>query len=147
MSTLADTTTDTDRISLDLRHDHIGLRVVDYDGTVAWYTDKLDFTLDQEWPFGDMRLAYLHHGSAKIEILGGSTAEPQEDVQSLEPTFRHEGLNHFCLAVDDLDATIAELGRRGVPLLGEPFVVEPIGRRLAFIKDNSGNRIELSAPA
>ena len=42
--------------------------------------EKLDFELDQEWPFGDMRLAYMHNGSAKIEILGGSTAEPQEQV-------------------------------------------------------------------
>jgi hypothetical protein len=42
--------------------------------------------------------------------------------------------------------TLAELKARGVPLLGEPFVVEEIGRRLAFIKDNSGNRIEFSGP-
>ena len=66
--------------------------------------------------------------------------------RSLEPTFRHEGVNHFCLRVDDLDLTLAELKARGVPLLGEPFVVEEIGRRLAFIKDNSGNRIEFSGP-
>lgn len=30
--------------------------------------------------------------------------------------------------------------------LGEPFVVEEIGRRLAFLTDNHGNLIELSAP-
>jgi len=131
---------------LGISHDHVALRVVDYDGTVAWYREKLDFELDQEWPFGDMRLAYMHNGSAKIEILGGSTAEPQEQVDSLEPTFRHEGVNHFCLRVDDLDLTLDELEARGVPLLGEPFVVEEIGRRLAFIKDNSGNRIEFSGP-
>lgn len=34
------------------------------------------FTLDQEWPFGDMQLAYLSNGTAKIEILGGFRAEP-----------------------------------------------------------------------
>ena len=129
-----------------ISHDHIAMRVVDYDGTVAWYREKLDFELDQEWPFGDMRLAYMHNGSAKIEILGGSIAEPQEQVDSLEPTLRHEGLNHFCLRVDDLDLTLAELEARGVPQLGEPFVVEEIGRRLAFVKDNSGNRIEFSGP-
>jgi len=42
--------------------------------------------------------------------------------------------------------TLAELKARGVPLLGEPFVVEEIGRRLVFIKDNSGNLIEFSGP-
>ena len=57
-------------------HDHVAIRAVDYAGTIAWYRDKLDFTVDQEWPFGDMQLAYLSNGTAKIEILGGSTAEP-----------------------------------------------------------------------
>ena len=33
-----------------------------------------------------------------------------------------------------------------MPLLGEPFVVEEIGRRLAFVQDNAGNLLELSAP-
>jgi len=42
--------------------------------------------------------------------------------------------------------TLAELKARGVPQLGEPFVVEEIGRRLVFIKDNSGNLIEFSGP-
>jgi len=42
---------------LEIGHDHIALRVVDYEGTVAWYREKVDFELDQEWPFGDMRLA------------------------------------------------------------------------------------------
>ena len=78
---------------LEIGHDHIALRVVDYERTVAWYREKVDFELDQEWPFGDMRLAYMHNGTAKIEILGGSTAEAQEEVDSLEPTFKHEGLH------------------------------------------------------
>ena len=52
---------------IELSHDHVTTRAVDYAGTVAWYRDKLDFTLDQEWPFGDMQLAYLSNGTAKIE--------------------------------------------------------------------------------
>lgn len=131
---------------LSIAHDHVGIRVVDYAGTVAWYTEKLDFHLDKEWPFGDMQLAYLSNGSAKIEILGGATATPQPDPTSLEPTFEHEGLNHFCLAVTDFAGTLETLRDRGVSFVGEPFVVEEIGRDLAFIKDNSGNLIELSAP-
>jgi catechol 2,3-dioxygenase-like lactoylglutathione lyase family enzyme len=130
---------------LALRQDHVALRVVDYDGTVAWYVEKLDFVLGAEWGFGDMRLAYLRHGDVTIELLGGSTAEPQGDVESLELTFGREAIHHFCLAVDDLDATLTELDRRGVALVAEPFEVEEIGRRMAVIKDNSGNLIELSA--
>ena len=93
-----------------------------------------------------MQLAYLSNGTAKVEVLGGATAEPQPDPISLEPTFQHEGLNHFCLAIEDFDGTLAELRARGVEFVGEPFVVEEIDRSLAIIKDNSGNLIELAAP-
>jgi glyoxylase I family protein len=50
------------------------------------------------------------------------------------------------MAIEDFDGTLAELRTRGVEFVAEPFVVEEINRRLAFIKDNSGNLIELSAP-
>jgi len=36
---------------------HVGVRVPDYDAALAWYTEKLDFRVLQEWPFGDLRLA------------------------------------------------------------------------------------------
>src|SRR6478736_1884047 len=111
-------------MNITLSHDHIAIRVVDYAGTLRWYTDKLDFHVDVEWPYGDMQLAYLSNGTAKVEVLGGATAEAQPDPISLEPTFQHEGLNHFCLAIEDLDGTLAELRARGVEFVGEPFVVE-----------------------
>jgi catechol 2,3-dioxygenase-like lactoylglutathione lyase family enzyme len=65
---------------IEFSHDHVAIRAVDYAGTIAWYRDKLDFTVDLEWPFGDMQLAYLSNGTAKIEILGGSAAEPHEAI-------------------------------------------------------------------
>ena len=135
-------------MSLDtLRHDHVALRVADYEATVRWYTDKLGFTVEREWPFGELQLAYLTRGSAKIELLAGADPERQPRVAALDQTFGAERVHHVCLAVEDLDATLAELAEREVPLLGEPFVVEEIGRRLAFVQDNAGNLLELSAPA
>ena len=58
-------------------HDHIAMRVVDYDGTVAWYREKLDFELDQEWPFGDMRLAYMHNGAPKSRSWAARPRSPK----------------------------------------------------------------------
>lgn len=133
-------------MTLHLSHDHVALRVVDYDAAIDWYATKLDFTVDQEWPYGDMKLAYMSNGTVKIEILGGSKAELQIPPTDLADTFDTERLHHFCIAVDDLDATVTELRRRGANFLGEPFVIEAIRRRLAFLTDNDGNMIELSAP-
>jgi lactoylglutathione lyase/glyoxylase I family protein len=138
---------DDRRMSLSsLRHDHVALRVSDYAATVRWYTEKLGFQVDQEWPFGDLQLAYLSRGTAKIELLAGAGPAPQERFAQLDASFGSERLHHICLAVDDLDAVLAELAERDVEPLGEPFVVEEIARRLAFLQDNSGNLIELSAP-
>jgi lactoylglutathione lyase/glyoxylase I family protein len=131
---------------IEVSHDHVAIRAVDYAGTVAWYRDKLDFKVDQEWPFGDMQLAYLSNRNVKIEILGGSTAEPHATINSLEETFGVEQYHHVCLNVADVDATIAELRARGVEVLGEPFDLEAIGRRLGFLKDNNDNVIELASP-
>ncbi len=38
---------------------HVGVRVPDYAAAKAWYTEKLDFRVLQEWPYGDLQLAYL----------------------------------------------------------------------------------------
>src|SRR6476660_6446683 len=66
-------------MNITLSHDHIAIRAVDYAGTLRWYTEKLDFHVDLEWPWGDMQLAYLSNGTAKVEVLGGATAEPQPE--------------------------------------------------------------------
>ncbi|GAX56257.1 hypothetical protein SO3561_07824 [Streptomyces olivochromogenes] len=36
---------------------HVGIRVPDYDAAKAWYTEKLDFRVLQEWPYGELKLA------------------------------------------------------------------------------------------
>jgi catechol 2,3-dioxygenase-like lactoylglutathione lyase family enzyme len=51
---------------------------------------------------------------------------------------------HFALRVDDLDAALAELSRRGVKA-SAPFRI-PGGGRQSFIRDPAGNLIELNEP-
>jgi catechol 2,3-dioxygenase-like lactoylglutathione lyase family enzyme len=131
---------------IELSHDHVAIRAVDYAGTLAWYQDKLDFIVDMEWPFGDMQLAYLSNGTAKVEILGGSVAEPHATIDSLDDSFGVEEYHHFCVNVADVDATLAELRARGVEVLGDAINLEAIDRRLGFFKDNNDNIIELASP-
>ena len=131
---------------IEISHDHVAIRAVDYAGTIAWYREKLDFTLDQEWPFGGMQLAYLSNGTAKIEILGGATAARHAKLDSLGDSFGAEEYHHFCLNVADVDATLDELRSRGVEVLGDAVDLEAIDRRLGFFKDNNDNVIELAAP-
>ena len=126
---------------------HIGIRVPDYEAAKRWYLEKLDFRVLQEWPYGDLKLAYLspaNDDDFHLELLAGPMPFPNEVLDDLAASLDHGGYQHVCLHVDSVDETVAELARRGVALIGEPFEIEDISRRLAFFRDPWGNMIELS---
>lgn len=45
------------------------------------------------------------------------------------------GYHHICFNVHDVDAAVAELRRRGVHIVTEPFKLPVVGRKLAFFAD------------
>jgi catechol 2,3-dioxygenase-like lactoylglutathione lyase family enzyme len=147
MSTSSTTTPGSRRLSI-TRADHVAIRVPDYDETIRFYTNKLGFQLEAEWTLRDavpgLRLAYVRLGAFMIEVIGDAEPAPVPATVDIGAHLSRSGYIHLCLRVEDLDGTLAELEARGVEILAEPFDVEPIGQRLALIKDNSGNVIELA---
>jgi catechol 2,3-dioxygenase-like lactoylglutathione lyase family enzyme len=128
---------------------HVALRVPDFEKEKQWFVDKLDFRVIHEWPYADQHLAYVAPPTDDaffVEILGdGQPAPvPRPTYSDLGDSLRQAGQHHFCLNVKDMTATITELKRRGVTIVAEPFVLEVINRRLAFIADPFGNLIELA---
>jgi lactoylglutathione lyase len=75
---------------------------------------------------------------------------PGQD-EELELTLNHDGrtydlgtgYGHIALAVDDLDATLAQLAEQGIDPEREPYRVRAGGSRLCFVQDPDGYRIEL----
>ena len=113
---------------------HVCFTVRDLDASEAFYRDKLglrpafDFLDAQGERFG----VYLHIGGCNfIELFRGDLGEPAGG----------QSYRHFCLEVDDVEATVAELRSRGVevtdPKLGSD------GSWQAWLSDPDGNRIEL----
>lgn len=128
---------------------HVALRVPDFALEKGWFVEKLDFRVVHEWPYADQQLAYLAPATDEdfyVEILGGGTPGPlpRPTYSDLGDSLRFGGQHHFCLNVRDLEATVAELRRRGVTIVTEPFVLPVINRKLAFIADPFGNLIELA---
>ena len=72
----------------------------------------------------------------------GRAAERRGDFD-LKESLEHGGYQHFCVHVDNVGDAITELRRRG-DVIGEPFEIADISRRLAFIRDPWGNMIELA---
>ena len=63
--------------------------------------------------------------------------------EELELTFNHDGRSydlgtgygHIALAVDDLDATLAQLKEQGIEPEREPYRVREGGSRICFVSD------------
>jgi catechol 2,3-dioxygenase-like lactoylglutathione lyase family enzyme len=130
----------------DLRADHPGLRVPDLDAAVEWYTRTLDFRLTAtteavglDWVF----LSPPNDDSVSIELAAGPGATDRPGGDDLEASLRMHGWHHFCWRVVDIEATLAELERRGVKIVAGPLEYEPIRRRGALFSDPWGNLFEI----
>ncbi|WP_192809443.1 VOC family protein [Actinomadura rudentiformis] len=135
------------RMSISFAHDHVGISVTpeDLEATIEWYSSSLGFTVDQRFDSHGTTFVYIVSGDVKIELLAGAANRqaPTDDVlKSMDPSRLH----HFCVAVQDLDAAVAELRDLDVELIGGPMEVAQIGQRIAFVADNLGNIIELAEP-
>jgi catechol 2,3-dioxygenase-like lactoylglutathione lyase family enzyme len=128
-------------------HDHVGITVTpeDLDTTIEWYSGNLGFTVDQKFESHSTTFVYLVAGDVKIELLAGASnrgARVDNVLTSMDP----QRLHHFCLAVQDLDATVSQLRERDVQVIGGPMDIPEIGQRIAFVTDNLGTIIELAEP-
>lgn len=128
---------------------HVAVRVPDFEAAKRWFVEKLDFRVIHEWPYADQKLAYVGPATDDafyVELLGDGEPKPipKPVYTDLGDSLRLAGYHHFCLNVADMDATVAELRRRGVTIVTEPFELPVIQRRLAFIADPFGNLIELA---
>jgi lactoylglutathione lyase/glyoxylase I family protein len=130
-----------------LKGDHVAVRVPSLEAAKQWYVEKLDFRVVAEWPLGELRLAYLQPSvddSFSLELLGEGAPTPKPAYNDIKASLKPAGYHHFCFAVKNVDETLAELRRRGVTVEGEPFNLEEIKRRLAYVADPWGNLIQFS---
>ncbi|MCX7384855.1 MAG: VOC family protein, partial [Alphaproteobacteria bacterium] len=117
---------------------HVALRVRDIERSIAFYSQRLGMAemLRLNYDDGTLFLVYLRiTDSQYLELFpyGEGAHTPGREVVAI---------NHFCLTVDDLEATVAGLAAAGVPLT-RPLKMGVDGNRQAWIEDPDGTRIEL----
>jgi catechol 2,3-dioxygenase-like lactoylglutathione lyase family enzyme len=129
-------------------HDHVGITVTqdDLDATIAWYSRKLGFTVDQRFESHGTQFVYLTAGDVKIELLAGASHRGGAPADNVLTSMDPSRLHHFCLAVADLDAAVSRLRERDVLPVGGPMEIPEISQRIAFVTDNVGTIIELAEP-
>jgi len=117
--------------------DHIHLRSPNPEATATWFERMLGAEVIRSMQFGVPRID-LKLGGANIFI---APIKPSDGVNPA-PTTPYQGLDHFGLTVNGIDAIAAELKAKGVEFTREPTTVRP-GVRVCFIRGPQGVSIEL----
>ena len=121
------------------RIDHIHLISPNIEPTKDWYCNILGGKVTFEGEFKGSKVYYVDLNGFNIIIV---KQLPNEKPISATIQTR-EGLDHFGVAIDDMDAAVAELKEKGVKFVVEPMQVRP-GLRIAYIEAPDKVRIELS---
>lgn len=134
-------------MTINVRHDHVGvtLAATHLDTTITWYTEKLDFSVSEQFEAQGSVFTFLTNGDTRIELISAGAQAHDLVPPNLPASHDVERLHHFCLAVTDLDDVLAQLRARDVLPFAGPMQIDRIGRRIAFITDNVGTIIELTA--
>ncbi len=118
-------------------YDHIHLRSPNPDATALYYQRMFEAevirTMQQGKPRIDLKLGGVNIFIAPVASGDGVNPPPKTPYQ---------GLDHFGLLVDDIDAVVAELKAKGAEFTREPTTVRP-GVRVAFLRAPEGVSIEL----
>jgi lactoylglutathione lyase len=122
-----------DEMPIEVTWDHVHLRTPDPEATAAWLRDVLGGEIIRNPGRIDVQL-----GGAKVFI---APVKPGDGVNA-PPVTPYQGLDHFGLAVKNIDAVAAEIKAKGVEFTTEPTTIRP-GVRICFIRGPQGISIEL----
>ena len=117
--------------------DHIHLRSPDPEATAGWFERIFDAQVIRSMQEGKPRVD-LKLGGADIFIMPVAAG----DKVNPPPVTPYQGLDHFGLAVTDVDAVAAALKAKGAEFTMEPRTVRP-GIRVCFLRGPQGISIEL----
>ena len=125
--------------------DHVVLRVLDLDRSMAFYESVLGCALERR--LEDLGLIQLRAGSCLIDLVGVDT--PLGRAGGTEPARQSPNLDHFALSLEtfDFDAIREHLSRHGVACEEpqERYGAEGFGPSI-YIRDPDGNTVELKGP-
>lgn len=134
---------------------HVGLSTPDMDRAIDFYTRLFGFEVIDLGGWGpgnavrdrqlhasgsSARSAMMRREGMRLELR--EYAHPAGRPQAVDAPVVDHGINHFCFAVDDVQAEYERLLAAGVTFECEPLEVAP-GVVLTYGRDPDGNVFEL----
>lgn len=117
---------------------HVAIKVSNLDRSLDFYINKLGFSemMRLHNDDGSTWLVYLRITDDQyLEVFPGAETDRA-------PGWNANGMNHVCLAVEDIPNVVRQIEAAGIPLL-MPLKLALDGNWQAWIEDPDGNRIEL----
>lgn len=118
---------------------HIHLKANDPKRSAEWWVEAFGFTIvsDRVRDLGDRFITMDSSNGIRVNVSG---PVPDQDLPTGDANV-HEGLEHFGLDSDDLEADIERLTGLGADVLQAPTEMGPI--RICFLRGPDNVRIEL----
>ena len=112
------------------RIEHVGVVVRDTEASRKLWEDCFGIPLGGVEANAVRKLALYPVGESMVELISGVSPDGKHQRMVAEGK---GGLNHVCFEVEDIDAALAELKAKGVPLLDEVPRIGHEGCRIAFL--------------
>ncbi len=122
---------------------NVALSVMNLNEAIAWYTDKLGFTLKYRTPaIEGIELALMEKNGLYVDLI--HHPEPVNlEPERKDPPFHLQitGLRNLVFFVDDIAAADAELKAKGVDLMWESNFLPHLGTKVTAFRDMDGNLV------
>ena len=136
--------------ALMFRANHVALRVVDVEASVAWWKTVFGAREVRRSRVAnidpDIEIVFLHLADGfHVEIVGGGKPEEPGAPRDIAADYGQAGYKHIGFLVDDLDRVVDHLATHGVR---PDYRIErpDYGVSIALIREPSGRYVELYAP-
>jgi methylmalonyl-CoA/ethylmalonyl-CoA epimerase len=125
-----------------MKIDHIGIATERLDDALAIWRDALGLTVQETEEVAEqrVRVAMLPIGDTRVELLEPTT--PDSAVGKFLAK-RGPGIHHIAVKVQDINASLAELKRKGARLIDETPRIGAGGCLVAFVHPTSTHGVLL----
>ncbi len=133
---------------------HVGISVANLDRSIAFYRDLLGMELIQQVPMRgpnydaimaltgtEGTIAVLRTGSLEIELLEFHRPPARTAAPVRHPS--DQGISHFAVYVEDIDALYERLKHAGVRVHSPPVYFPSCSTTAVYFSDPDGNFIEI----
>lgn len=127
-----------------IAHDHVGIRVLDRDRSVAFYA-KLGFQVDPHEDAPKYRaVGLVNEAGVRIHLIYNGVPYEEGKNPLMDQPVKWPGYTHGAVIVDNMDNLVRWLGEENIPITEGPAIAGDGRRKLCFIRDPDRNVIEFN---